>query len=274
MTVEQFDDSGTLDAVGFVAHTPIRCSESRESRESRYLTRVEAFHARARRVIVPVVMILLVSVGALGLSNRKASAVGVVTSGHKVIPGDTLSALATRYGTTVAVLRELNNLPPSGLIRVGARLRLPPRLRPSTSSLPVRLASNKERLALRSHTAKWAKKNGIPVDLLEATLWLESGFNQDKVSSTGAIGVGQLMPQTSAFIERHLIGRDLNPEVVEDNIRMSARYLWYLLKMHDGDSTKALHAYYQGQGSIRANGLYADTIQYAKNIQALRKKFR
>ena len=39
-------------------------------------------------------------------------------------------------------------------------------------------------------------------------------------------------------------------------------------------SCSALQAYYQGQGSIRANGLYPDTVQYARNVQALRKRFR
>ena len=223
-----------------------------------------------------VLCIFLVCGAAAGFQSRRADAVGVITKGHKVKPGDTLSGIAVRYGTTVAELRKLNAIAKSDLIHVGANLRLPVVQVSDApgSSLPARLAANQKRLALRTHTAKWAKKNGIPVDLLEATLWLESGFNQSKVSSTGAIGVGQLMPETSAFIASHLIGRDLDPNNVEHNIRMSARYLWYLLKMYDGDSTKALHAYYQGQGSIRANGLYRDTIQYGRNVQALRKKFR
>jgi LysM repeat protein len=264
MTVERHDDPA---ATG-IGHGRVTAPAPGRS------TPLDNFHARAGRILVPVLCILLVSVGALGLSSRKAEAVGVLTKGHLVKPGDTLSALAVRYGTTVAELVELNNLSSDGVIRVGSRLKLPSRPVAPASALPGRLAANRERLALRAHTAKWAKKNGIPVDLLEATLWLESGFNQSKVSSTGAVGVGQLMPDTSAFIARHLIGRDLNPLIVEDNIRMSARYLWWLLKMYEGDSTKALHAYYQGQGSIRANGLYTDTIQYARNVQALRKKFR
>jgi LysM repeat protein len=216
--------------------------------------------------------------GWLMVGQHQADAVGAIGAApptYTVKPGDTLSALAVRFDTTVAEMASLNNLTDHGLIRVGTRLRLP-RKKPvnAASSLPARLARNQDRLALRAYTAKWAKKNGIPVDLLEATLWLESGFDQKKVSSTGAIGVGQLMPETSAFISGSLIGRRLDPHDVEDNIRMSARYLWYLLRMHGGDSTKALHAYYQGQGSIGANGLYHDTIQYARNIQALRRRFR
>ena len=141
-------------------------------------------------------------------------------------------------------------------------------------SLPVRLRANPKRLAVRKHTAKWAKANDIPQDLLEATLWQESGFDQSKVSSTGAIGVGQIMPETAGFIEKKLIGVDLNPRITENNVRMSARYLRYLLKANHSNTTKALHAYYQGMGSIHENGLYDDTINYARNVQALRRHFK
>ena len=236
-------------------------------------TRIERLHRRSGRVFLATLCIFIVTAGFVNVSNRKADASTVPT--HRVRAGDTLTALAVRYGTTVGDLRSLNRVPASDLIRVGATLHIPrPKVTVFSGDLPARLAANAQRLALRAHTQKWAKKNGIPADLLEATLWLESGFNQSKVSKTGAVGVGQLMPKTSAFIASSLIGRELDPSEAEDNIRMSARYLWYLLKMHDGDATKALQAYYQGQGSIRSNGLYLDTVQYARNVQALRKKFQ
>ena len=45
--------------------------------------------------------------------------------------------------------------------------------------------------------------------------------------------------------------------IAEDNIRMSARYLWYLLKMHDGNTTQGTAGVLpRAKGSIRANGLY------------------
>ena len=236
-------------------------------------TRIERFHRRAGHLFLAVFCIFLVLAGFLQLTTKEADAATVLK--HTVKSGDTLSGLAVRYGTSARELRELNRVPTNGLIRVGAILRIPAPVDLLVSGdLPARLAANAERLALRRHTQKWAKKNGIQADLLEATLWLESGFNQTKVSKTGAVGVGQLMPETSTFIAQSLIGRDLDPTNAEDNIRMSARYLWYLLKMHDGNATRALQAYYQGQGSIRANGLYPDTVQYARNVQSLRKRFR
>lgn len=46
---------------------------------------------------------------------------------HRVVPGDTLGKLATRYGRTVAELAEWNCIENPNLIRVGDRLRVAPR---------------------------------------------------------------------------------------------------------------------------------------------------
>jgi soluble lytic murein transglycosylase-like protein len=194
--------------------------------------------------------------------------------GYVVRSGDSLSLIAGRQNTTVAALAKANKLKFTSPLRIGQSLSLPRVELHGPKSLPTRLRANPKRLAVRKHTAKWAKANNIPQDLLEATLWQESGFDQSKVSSTGAIGVGQIMPDTAGFIEKELIGVDLNPRNTEHNVRMSARYLRYLLKANRSNSTKALHAYYQGMGSIQDNGLYDDTIKYARNVQALRKHFK
>jgi LysM repeat protein len=44
---------------------------------------------------------------------------------HVVQPGDTLSELAARFGTTVTKLQRLNNIPDPNLIRVGQVLKIP-----------------------------------------------------------------------------------------------------------------------------------------------------
>jgi soluble lytic murein transglycosylase-like protein len=208
-------------------------------------------------------------------SQPKSEPVKVAASkGYKVRAGDSLSSIAGSKNITVAALAQTNKLKPNATLRIGQSLSLPKVELHGPKSLPTRLRANPKRLAVRKHTAKWAKANDIPQDLLEATLWQESGFDQSKVSSTGAIGVGQIMPDTAGFIEKELIGVDLNPRITENNVRMSARYLRYLLKANHSNTTKALHAYYQGMGSIQDNGLYDDTIKYARNVQALRRHFK
>jgi len=47
-------------------------------------------------------------------------------SGYVVRPGDTLSAIAHRYGYQLSTLARANGIPPPFLIRVGQRLRIPP----------------------------------------------------------------------------------------------------------------------------------------------------
>jgi soluble lytic murein transglycosylase-like protein len=122
---------------------------------------------------------------------------------------------------------------------------------------------------------KWAAANAIPADLLMATTYLESGWQNDVVSSVGAIGIGQLMPSTVRFIRGELIGvPNLDPRIPEHNIRMSARYLRFLLGHTGGDVRKALASYYQGPGSVQSIGLYDDTVQYVDGVLSLRSAFR
>ena len=57
--------------------------------------------------------------------TRTAAATAAATRSYKVKSGDTLSGIAARYGTTVAVLVKLNNLTDARLIRIGQVLRVP-----------------------------------------------------------------------------------------------------------------------------------------------------
>ena len=59
--------------------------------------------------------------------------------------------------------------------------------------LPARLAASPERLALVPSFNRWARAYGIPPDLLKALAWMESGWQNQKVSSVGAVGIGQLL---------------------------------------------------------------------------------
>jgi soluble lytic murein transglycosylase-like protein len=195
-----------------------------------------------------------------------------------VQPGDSLFAISKRFDVPVSDLRLANkSLVASDVVKVGVSIRIP--LAKAKTGLPQSIRSNPERLRLRRVIRHWAKKNSIPADLVEATLYLESGWNQSRISSTGAVGVGQLMPGTAIYIKRDLIGPQagglsLNEAVPEHNIRMSARYLRHLLTVTNGDVDTALHGYYQGFGSIAANGLYSDSRAYSASVKALRKRFR
>jgi LysM repeat protein len=59
-----------------------------------------------------------------------ASAAASSGTVYRVRPGDSLTAIAHTYGTSVAALARLNGLSPSGVLLAGARLRLPETVSP------------------------------------------------------------------------------------------------------------------------------------------------
>ena len=142
----------------------------------------------------------------------------------------------------------------------------------ASSSLPKRLRQSPDRLALMGSFDIWAARYDVPPDLLKATTWLESGWQTDVVSSTGAVGIGQLMPITVDTVNE-LMGTNLSPWVPDQNIRMSARNLRFLLDLTGGDTAQALAGYYQGLGSVARDGLYPSTLAYINGVLELRARF-
>jgi soluble lytic murein transglycosylase-like protein len=108
---------------------------------------------------------------------------------------------------------------------------------------------------------------------VKALAYLESGWQQDVVSHTGAMGVMQIQPTTGYWLEEEIFGYDLNIETsAYDNIRAGARYLSILMQV-TGDTDKALAAYYQGYGALSLGIIYEDTIQYVAAVKAIRDMY-
>ena len=63
-----------------------------------------------------------------------------------------------------------------------------------------------DRAGLRIAFLRFSRLAGVPSDLAMALAWQESGWQRNKVSSTRAIGVMQLMPDTVDFVSRQLLG--------------------------------------------------------------------
>jgi len=76
----------------------------------------------------------------LRLPGPKAPATGAVKwpASYVVRPGDSLGALAGRYGVTLAELAQANRLDPAGVLLVGTKLRVPsPTTRQSRSGITI-----------------------------------------------------------------------------------------------------------------------------------------
>jgi soluble lytic murein transglycosylase-like protein len=122
----------------------------------------------------------------------------------------------------------------------------------------------------------WARVFGVPAGLLEALTWMESGWQSGVVSSTGAVGIGQLEPSTVRFVSLTLLGRatPLNPRVAPANIEMSAAFLAWMIRAAHGNIANALGGYYQGLGSLYASGPFPSTRTYVLVIGELWQQFR
>lgn len=225
-------------------------------------------------------LVSLATAGPVEAAGRPADPPGTRT----IVEGETLSAVARALGVSVSSLAQANNIADVHMVRAGARLVVPdgpaaarppaakaPAKIPTT--LPDRLKEQPDRLALLPHFDGAAAEFGVPADLFKAMTWLESGWQNDKVSSTKAVGIGQLMPDTVAFVNNVLLKAKLDPRKPEHNIRMSARFLAYLLRQNKGDAALALSSYYQGLASMRRQGPLPETRRYVANVLALRQKF-
>ena len=232
--------------------------------------------------------------GASGATSKPAGddgqpGAGRAPSGAYIVqPGDTLSAIATRAGTTVSQLAAANGLDPSGLLLSGTALRVTglgtvPVSTSAASSQPVGAAAQGSAGAppyptpetvSASEVGRIAASNGVSPSLAQAIGWQESGFNNDLVSSAGARGVMQILPGTWDWVQRTLTaGSPLAPASATDNVRGGVLLLRSLLNATGGDPALAAAGYYQGLPSVRRNGLYTDTQQYINNVMALRQRF-
>ncbi|HUO49304.1 MAG TPA: transglycosylase SLT domain-containing protein, partial [Acidimicrobiales bacterium] len=206
--------------------------------------------------------------------------------------GDTLSSIASRNHTTVAALVAANGIKDPNKIVAGTVLRLPASTMalasysaplPSAGSggagpsnpgqLPSVLRSHAERMALFPAFKQAAAANGVPAPLLEAMCWWESGWQAGIVSPTGAVGVCQLEPATTQFVETTLLHTTLDPHVAAQNVRLGAAYLAYLLGQTHGDQQLALAGYYAGLSSVLHHGMGPATKNYVAGIFAYAKLF-
>jgi len=203
------------------------------------------------------------TIAALSLQGRVPVAARRAPQVHYVVRvGDTLTEIATRYHTTTSLLARANALDPSKILFAGARLRIP-----TGSHAPIIVDPFDVRLSL----SRWSSHYGVDASLVRALAWMESGFNNNLVSSAGATGVMQLLPQTWDYVETSLVGGRV-PHTVDGNVRVGVAYLRRLLSEFQGDKRLALAAWYQGPAAVRRRGLYAETRSFVAAVLALEQR--
>ncbi len=182
---------------------------------------------------------------------------------HTVVSGESFFSIAARYHVSPWLLARRNRIPLTHVIVPGQRLVLPAGARVLPPS-----AQPASRDAIRAAIERWSRVYGVDPALARALAWMESGFQQDVVSSVGAIGVMQLLPETWEFVDVVLLGRR-TPRNYEGNVQAGVRYLRWQLDEFGGNRRLALAGWYQGARAVREIGLYDDTKLFVRVVLAL-----
>ncbi|WP_413449841.1 LysM peptidoglycan-binding domain-containing protein [Georgenia phoenicis] len=221
---------------------------------------------------------------------------------HVVASGETVSGLASRYGTSTSAIVSANNLSRSALIYVGQRLTIPgggssaaPSAAPSTggqlvgdtflgrtyaSDVVGAANTNKATLLsmsvpsrdqMRGIVRDTAVRMGVDPALALAVAQQESGFDARAVSPANAVGVMQVIPSSGRWASE-LVGRDLNLLDPQDNVVAGVAILRQLVQTADSFD-QAVAGYYQGLAGVRRNGMYPDTRNYVAGIKNLMRQF-
>lgn len=193
----------------------------------------------------------------LRIPDTAAGLPGYTTGAHDVDHytvqhGDGVLRVARHFGLDPTALARANGIGVNATLHQGAVLQIPGRLARANALL-----------------TSVAHDQGVDPRLVRAVSWMESGWQQDVVSPTGAIGLMQVEPYTGEWIGRYLAARPLNLRDAHDNVVAGTMLLKHLLSIHGGDVVAALAAYYQGDASIARHGLFSDTRQYRDVIVSL-----
>ena len=210
----------------------------------------------------------------------------------RVGAGETVGALARRYGVSVASIGAANGLDASSRIRVGQELKIPARPPAPVSAgntfagrtyAPEVVAAadrNRAELAARGAPSREqvramivaaAQEHAVDPNLALAVSYQESGFDHRRVSVANAVGAMQVLPGTAQWMS-NVLGRHLDVLDARDNITAGVVLLGVLGRAAQSEE-QAIGAYYQGLRSMREHGPAADTVQYIANVQALRGRF-
>ncbi|MEI6080575.1 MAG: transglycosylase SLT domain-containing protein, partial [bacterium] len=115
---------------------------------------------------------------------------------------------------------------------------------------------------------KFSDDSGIPPFIMLAIMKRESAFNKNAVSSSGALGLMQLMPDTALSIEPKIKTKSLTDPA--KNIKLAASYLKTLLTKYDNNFIYVLASYNAGDDAltrwINWYGKKYDNIEFIENI--------
>ena len=132
----------------------------------------------------------------------------------------------------------------------------------------------------REEIERNAAANDIAPQLLFGLVWKESGFENEIVSRSGAVGLSQLMPSTAEDVARRIRSTVVDLTDPDENLAIGS---WYLnwLRGYVGNTAAAVLSYNGGPGRVKgwirqysdlSDDLFyeivpvAETYQYGKKV--------
>ena len=122
------------------------------------------------------------------------------------------------------------------------------------------------------YVEKYAEENNIDPLLIFSIIKAESNFKENAESSSGAVGLMQLMEETAKEIAESMDEPILEKEDLkeaETNIKIGIKYYSILQKNYDGNMLLALTAYNAGIGNVNTwikNGIITSDGSDIENI--------
>ncbi len=178
---------------------------------------------------------------------------------YTVRPGDTLSAIAVRMRTDTFTLIGQNGLGNGSLIYAGQRLVLHHYTTTQRRTLVPGVPA--DRLHTGLMLTDVANLTGVDAALVKGLAWRETQWTMVRGAS-GEIGMMQIMPFMARWVQRALVGYDLDPSVPVNNALEGTLLLDYYLDRTGRDTHRALALYHSGDTfASRRNGLYISKIE-------------
>ena len=116
---------------------------------------------------------------------------------------------------------------------------------------------------VRAMVEKEVQKTGLPADIADAVVRVESDYNPATIGSVGEIGLMQVRPETAAMLGFRGSNDDLaKPEI---NIHYGVIYLSKAWRLANGDLCRALMKYRAGHGEETMSPLSVEYCRRARN---------
>lgn len=133
--------------------------------------------------------------------------------------------------------------------------------RPAIERYISRYRKSEEAATIAACILKYSQAYDVNPKLVTALIRRESKFNPRATSSSGAMGLGQLLPSTAKNLN---LGE---PYDIDQNVSGTVRYLRTLMDRFKGKVSSAIAAYLEGATNIERQGGFSENAKtYVEDI--------